>query len=461
MQLAAFSPNGALLAVGAALSAEADAEDRPESRAVDVWDLRTGALVRTLDAGLPRLAALSWSPDGRFLATAADPHTGAGEIRLWDVGTWALLAQRGTYCFGALSWSPDSTWFAAAGCHMSLSVVKTSGATWDRTPSMKDGDGAAAQSTPIAASRDAKRLLYAVQDGRYESWDITAPVPLRVHAARTLRWSAFGSSPDGARFAVSSSEYVDKADEGSIDVHDAATGARLRRLRTKTIDDQVEWLGFAANGDIVASYGSGRIVSWNGGTGVLRATIVAPPKAPAWSAGLQMSPDGARLVVLDGDGACAMWELAGSTRGAILHPAARPLVPAEYRAWAQFSFSSDGSRLVEVRSDGVVELFDAVIGTRRTGWKSDAGGAPSVALRRDGKVLALVGDHVRLVRSDGDEALTLASFVDGARRVALAYAADGAYAGADEAVACVEGMGPPRARSSLVPDFVARAEAAK
>lgn len=96
MQLAAFSPDGALLAVGAALAAEADAENRPESRVVDVWDLRTGALVRTLDAGLPRLAALSWSPDGRFLASAADPHTGPGEIRLWDPRTWALLAKQGT-----------------------------------------------------------------------------------------------------------------------------------------------------------------------------------------------------------------------------------------------------------------------------------------------------------------------------------------------------------------------------
>ena len=79
---AQFSPNGSRLIA------------RAGDGTVCVWDIATGALRLTLDAGMPSSAAwvrpqnmLAISPDGRFLAATGRAKDGGGEIGLWDLDT--------------------------------------------------------------------------------------------------------------------------------------------------------------------------------------------------------------------------------------------------------------------------------------------------------------------------------------------------------------------------------------
>jgi len=71
-----------------------------------VYDLRTPALLATLDAGGP--AELAWSPDGGRLALAY-PAGAGNAIALWSLadGEWRVLAQM--EAAGHLAWSPDGS----------------------------------------------------------------------------------------------------------------------------------------------------------------------------------------------------------------------------------------------------------------------------------------------------------------------------------------------------------------
>jgi WD40 repeat protein len=79
---AQFSPDGSRLMA------------RAGDGTVCVWDVATGGLRLTLDAGMPASQAwvrpedvLAISPDGRFLAATGRARDGRGEIGLWDLDT--------------------------------------------------------------------------------------------------------------------------------------------------------------------------------------------------------------------------------------------------------------------------------------------------------------------------------------------------------------------------------------
>ncbi|GAA4484138.1 hypothetical protein GCM10023191_006850 [Actinoallomurus oryzae] len=92
----AWSPDGRFLAAAADVGY--------------VWDTADGGLRTTLMAPGAVVKAVSWSPDGRRLATSGDA------VHIWDPATGELrttLAPSGTR--GNVAWSPDGRWIAACG----------------------------------------------------------------------------------------------------------------------------------------------------------------------------------------------------------------------------------------------------------------------------------------------------------------------------------------------------------
>lgn len=95
----AFSPDGSRLAVAA-----------PDA-SVEIWDTGSGERVGTLDAE-PQ-GEVTWSPDGRLLATDTNAADATATVRLWDASS---LEEEDSYSdpvqADGLAFSPDSTTLA-------------------------------------------------------------------------------------------------------------------------------------------------------------------------------------------------------------------------------------------------------------------------------------------------------------------------------------------------------------
>lgn len=95
----AFSPNGKLFAVAGSGVAEA-------------WETASWQRVATLGGYVKGVNALTFSPDGRRLATGSSDHDA---IRLWSVENWQdVLTLDGSGFFNLPTFSPDGNVLGAA-----------------------------------------------------------------------------------------------------------------------------------------------------------------------------------------------------------------------------------------------------------------------------------------------------------------------------------------------------------
>ncbi len=152
----AFSPDGKVVAVGTSIGQ------------VKLYDARTGALLRLLDDRAAKLAdtktpenwksleramgsiaSLTFSPDGRQLATCGgsfgdfsrvfdkserldERSTGPGRLKIWDVKTETLKHDLvGHSHASALAFSPDTRLLASAGSWLSDAETGTGVVIWD------------------------------------------------------------------------------------------------------------------------------------------------------------------------------------------------------------------------------------------------------------------------------------------------------------------------------------------
>ena len=108
----AFSPDGKYLAVTSMDDLSTHGQE------VHIWDWRQEKLIRALylpqGAGGDPLAKemLTWSPDGKFLATCMiTPRNNEASIRVWNISDWTVEKDIGVHGDGnctSLSFSPDS-----------------------------------------------------------------------------------------------------------------------------------------------------------------------------------------------------------------------------------------------------------------------------------------------------------------------------------------------------------------
>jgi WD40 repeat protein len=380
----AFSPDEKLIATGGF-----DATIR-------IWEVASGKLVRALVGHEYYVISLSFSPDGKVLASGGGPD---GTFRLWDPHTGQPLrrfAMEKGYA-NYVAWAPDGLTLAGAG--------GTSGYMWiydvagDKGTIVPDETGNPI--TCIAWSPDGRTLAACSSKtpvwliGR-ETKKLAGTLGEATDAALTVAWA-----PDGRSLAAGSLT--------AIHLFDTADSKKTGKLAGPGSS-----LAYLSDGKVLAAcYTNGAVTLWDMESQKQKATL--PGGATAYLLGKM--PDSNTLATLtyttltlwkDGESQPRAFDLGGQT--APLWTPGRPIISgmgektlvlwhgATHRKMATLeghtasvnaiAWSKDGKFLATGGSDGKIIIWEGATGKRVLVVQENAGVVLSLSWSPDGKQLA-------------------------------------------------------------------------
>lgn len=279
---AAFSADGGLAALAL------------HDKSIVLWHVATAQVVRTLEGHLTLIGDLTFSPNGKLLASAP-VHVSGGAIKLWDTatGTTVQVLACDLGCIKNLVFSPDSRTLAGASKYRTVRLWDAlTGATL-QTLELEDGIGFV---TPIFSPDG---TLIASENGL---WNVASGNALQgpdSHAFETL-----ALSPDGKLMASVPRQHRQRiiiwAIEDRVTLHTFGTGRGKKESPT-----------FSPNSKLLA-YGDPDALQVQVGdvsTGAVLHTLAC------YSRPMAFSPDSKLLALSTGEHG-EVWDMA---TGTIIH----------------------------------------------------------------------------------------------------------------------------------------------
>ena len=287
----AFSPDGRTLAAGA-------------GNVILLWDVASGSQLMTLSGHLYSIADLEFSPDGRILASAADPSKDDGSdtenytIKLWDVnaGTELRTLMDGDGYKRSISFSPDGKLLATNWIYGVKIWDVTSGAEIRAFSGHSMSSGGV---ETVAFSPWTNTVASQSIDKVTKLWDANSGIELKTMAGDSdnVISASVAFSPGGETVATD-------AGHGTIKLWDVASGTELSAI--KAYEYSVEALEFTVDDDILVSSGDGTVKIWDVSSGVL---IRALSSSEVWAISVKYSPNGAIIASAGRDGNIFLWDI--------------------------------------------------------------------------------------------------------------------------------------------------------
>ncbi|MFL5350675.1 MAG: WD40 repeat domain-containing serine/threonine protein kinase [Hyalangium sp.] len=361
-----------------------------------IWDVATGALVRTHKTGLGRLFRLGLSMDGRYALVRARM---APRAQLWDLeqGTSRTLEHDGTITAGAISPRGD---LAATG------ALDQTVRVWD----MRTGKGRILGEklgaiSYMAFSPDGGQLAAGSAEGQLWLWNLKTGQS-ELLGSHEGRINQIHFSRDGRLLATSS-------DDRTARLWDLSSGHNriLRGPQAAAFP-----LDFSPDGRWLA------VGSYDATTRLFAVTTEANrliTKTPVALDALKASPEGRRLAISGADGALRLVDVATGNATVLEKSGAGEGAPRQ--------FSPDGRWLATGGKDGRVRLWNVLTGQLERQMEGHSGVLTALAFAHSGGVLAsadskgevriweLGGGQPRSLGNQGDAVLKLSFSPDDQR----------------------------------------------
>ncbi|CAM3180587.1 High-affnity carbon uptake protein Hat/HatR [Corallococcus sp. ZKHCc1 1396] len=219
---AAFDATGTRLATGSYSDGS-----RADGNNVHVWDVATGKQLRVMEGHEMEVRGISWSPDGKQLASGSRAH----EARVWDVetGEHLHLFRRQEGQVTSVAFSPDGTLLAVANLGWLIHLYDLN--TGEKVRTLK---GHQQSVLSVAFHPSGRWLVSGASDDTVRVWEVaTGEQVARLDAQRSVSTVAF--SPDG--------EWLAWADLDDVGVAETKTWQRVRGIQGGSRYSHVQWLG--------------------------------------------------------------------------------------------------------------------------------------------------------------------------------------------------------------------------
>nr|WP_313954524.1 hypothetical protein [Aulosira sp. FACHB-615] len=315
-----FSPDGKTLASGS------------DDKTIKLWDISTGKILKTLTGHSNSVNSVSFSPDGKTLASGSYDQT----IKLWDVSTGKplkTLSGHNSYV-NSISFSPDGKTLASVSWDKTIKL-------WDVSTGkfLKTLSGHNSSVNSISFSPDGKTLASVSGDETIKLWDVSTGKPLKTLRGHNSSVNSISFSPDGKTLASGSYD-------NTIKLWDISTGKLLKTLSGH--NSSVWSVSFSTDGKTLASGSADNTIKlWDISTGKLLKTL-SGHNSSVWS--VSFSPDGKTLASGSWDNTIKLWDI---STGKFLKT-----LSGHNSSVNSISFSPDGQTLASGSADNTIKLWD-------------------------------------------------------------------------------------------------------
>jgi WD40 repeat protein len=260
-----------------------------DDQTLKLWDIITGAEIRTFTGHSGLVSSVSVSPDGRYALSGSWDQS----LILWDVDTGNAIRTFNGHsgAVSSVTFSPHSR-YALSGSYDKTLVL------WDVDTGreIKTLTGHSGYVTSVTFSPDGRSALSGSHDKTLILWNIETGEEVRVFAGHSGHITSVSFSPDGLYAASASSD-------NTLKLWNIKTGREVRTFKGHS--NKITSLSFSPDGfSILSGSDGGSLMLWN----VKAGNRVRTYKGHSgWIQSVSFSPDG--RYALSGGNGLKLWDV--------------------------------------------------------------------------------------------------------------------------------------------------------